>query len=492
VTVGGGAAAADGGTGGSRVRVEGLGKAFGRNQVLRGIDLTFEPGQVTGLMGANGAGKSTLIKILDGIYPADHGRIVLGETPVRSLGGRSDVGFIHQDLGLVDSLSITENLRLGAGGGITRVGIIDHGAERRAARDAMAKVGVSHPVDTPLSELSPGEKTLVAVARVLERGATTLFVDEATSTLPPTEAATVIASLRAAARAGATVVIVTHKLSEILDVADRVVVLIDGRVARDAPTTGLDRDSLTRLLVDRDVARREPRPAAPVAHETRVTVRDAYAGKAGPVNLTLRGGEIVGLTGRPGSGLHDIAFLVAGRLRPLAGVVDLHGNHRRTAFVPPHRESQGGFAELDVTTNMTISSLRRFLGPARLLRLGAERSTVRDYVGRLSIRPPDESTEYGTLSGGNKQKVIFGRALLREPRVVVLCEPTRGVDVSTRADIYALVREVAATGVAVLITTSDAEDLFSVCDRIGTVADGRPRTPRPIADLDPADLEAIV
>jgi ribose transport system ATP-binding protein len=474
-----------------RVRIDGLYKSFGKNQVLRGIDLVFEPGQVTGLMGANGAGKSTLIKILDGIYAADRGTISLGDTIVKSLAGRSDVGFIHQDLGLVDSLSITENLRLGSGGAITHAGIINHAAERRAADRAIARVGLAHRADTFLGELSPGEKTLVAIARVLERGATTLFVDEATSTLPPSEAAQVVSALRSAAANGATVIIVTHRLSEILDVADRVVVLIDGRVARDAPTVGLNHASLTRLLVSHDSAHRQPETTGSTPQEVRLTMCEASAGKAGPVDLELRAGEIVGLTGRPGSGLHDIAFLASGRLVPTSGTVDFHGR-RRTALVPPHRESQGGFPELDITTNMTISSLRRFLGSLPVLRLGVEHSTVREYVGRLSVRPSDQSTEYGTLSGGNKQKVIFGRALLREPEVVALCEPTRGVDVTTRSDIYALIRQMAASGVAVLITTSDSEDLFSVCHRIGIVTDGIVQTPRAISELEPSDIEAIV
>jgi ribose transport system ATP-binding protein len=473
------------------VSIRGLVKSFAGNQVLRGISLDFRPGEVTGLMGANGAGKSTLIKILDGIYSSDGGTITVDGTAVRSLADRPDVGFIHQDLGLIEELSVSDNLRLGGPSARRARLLIDRQAERMSAAVALERVGLTCQPDALVASLSPGEKTLVAAARVLARGVTTLFVDETTSTLPPADAKRVIGALSAAARSGACIVMVTHKLAEILDSTDRVVVLVDGTVAEDAETSKLDREALVKMLLAHDVAARAAQAGQFTAADPLLRFEDVTAGRVGPLNLSLYRGEILGLTGRPGSGLHDIAFLAAGHVKPAEGRLDVQ-SAVCAALVPPHRETQGGFLDLDVTCNMSIASIWRYTRRVGLIRRGAERSSVRAMAARLGVRPADPSAQYGVLSGGNKQKVIIGRALLKDPNLVVLCEPTRGVDIGTRADIYELIREVAAGGAAVLITTSDAEDLFAVCDRIGIVEGGRVRPPQRPDELSAAQIEELV
>jgi ribose transport system ATP-binding protein len=473
------------------LKIRGLVKGFAGNRVLKGIDLDFRAGQITGLMGANGAGKSTLIKILDGIYNADGGTIEMGNTRVKSLADRPDVGFIHQDLGLIQELSVSDNLCLG-GLSAGRAGIfLNKQAERRRATAAIERVGLTCSVDAVLGSLSAGEQTLVAVARVLDRGVTTLFVDESTSTLPPAHAKRVISALTAAARAGACVVMVTHKLAEILDSTDRVVVLIDGVVAEDAETNRLDRARLVQMLLAHDVAAREVVTSSVSSQRPLLEFRGVKTEHVGPLNLDINAGEVIGLTGRPGSGLHDIAFLAAGFLRPDHGQISASGAVR-ASLVPPHRESQGGFLDLDVATNMSMASLKRYTRSSGLIDAAREREAVGAMASRLVVNPPDTSTSYGVLSGGNKQKVIIGRALLRDPNLVVMCEPTRGVDVGTRAEIYALIREVAEAGAAVLVTTSDAEDLFAVCDRIGVVDAGQVATPRRLDDLTQSQIEELV
>jgi ribose transport system ATP-binding protein len=473
------------------ISIKGLVKSFAGNRVLKGIDLEFRPGQITGLMGANGAGKSTLIKILDGIYSPDDGTILVGGTQVRSLADRPDVGFIHQDLGLIDDLSVSDNLRLG-GPSARRGGVLlDREAERRSAAAAIERVGLTCPVGTLVGSLSPGEKTLVAAARVLDRGVTTLFVDEATSTLPPADAKRVIGALSAAARAGACIVMVTHKLAEILDSTDRVVVLVDGVVAEDAETRNLDREALVQMLLAHDVAARDIQPQSNCVAEPLLRFAGVTADRLGPLDLSIHPGEVLGLTGRPGSGLHDIAFLAAGYVKPSRGKLVTSGPVR-PALVPPHRETQGGFLDLDVVCNMSIASIWRYTRRIGLIHRDRERSSVGVMSTRLAVRPADPSTPYGVLSGGNKQKVVIGRALLQEPNLVVLCEPTRGVDIGTRADIYTLIRNLAASGTAVLITTSDAEDLFAVCDRIGVVEAGRVSPPKRLDELSVSQIEELV
>ncbi|OHV47340.1 hypothetical protein BCD48_18390 [Pseudofrankia sp. BMG5.36] len=469
-------------------------KSFGPNQVLKGIDLTVGKGEFVGLMGPNGAGKSTLIKILAGVYEASSGTIRLGGSAVRSLADSPDVGFIHQDLGLVDWLSIVENLSLGTPPKRLFGPILNKRAEREEARRALNRVGLKLPVDMLVGDLTPGEKTLVAVARVFDRGAKILVIDETTSTLPPAEANRVIRSLSAAAESGATVIMVTHKLSEILDASNRVLVLIDGELVHDTPTRGLDRASLVRMLMQHEAAGpgADSLAAGRSAGEGIIELRDVWLGKLGPVNLRLNAEEVVGLSGLPGSGLHDIAFAVNGNLAPDSGeVIPLRPGLKR-ALVPPHRESQGGFSTLTVRENMSVSALPRWRRIGRLIDPRRERSECADIAGELSVKPRSIDTPFDVLSGGNKQKVIFGRALLRQPDVFVLCEPTRGVDVQTRSEIYRLIRELTAKGAAVLVASSDAEDLFSVCDRVALVEDGRLQPLRHVSELTASELELMV
>jgi ribose transport system ATP-binding protein len=475
-----------------RLTVNGLKKSFGSNRVLHGIDLAFEPGQFIGLMGPNGAGKSTLIKILDGLYSADEGSIKLDDEVVRNLGSRKECGFIHQDLGLIEDMTICENLRLGQAPMKLAGPILNLKREREAAAEAISRVGLDRDVDTPVSALSPGEKTLVAVARTLDRGARILFVDEATSTLPAADSRRLMDALRATVDDGATVIMVSHKLSEILDDTDRVVVLLDGEVSTDEPTASLDRESLVERLVahesegavEEDAVTCEP-------GEELIALEAACAGRAGPVNLSLRGGEITGLTGLPGSGLHDIGFLVHGSMKPVRGKVKVDRKIKR-ALVPPHRETQGGIPLNSIRENLTLSSLDRWRNLGRLLALRREERDAQRMTTDLNVVPGDAAGPYGVLSGGNKQKVIFGRVLLREPQVYVLCEPTRGVDIKTRTEIYRLIRKLRSRDVAVLVISSDSEDLFAVCDRIGVVDDGTVEELVPAEQMNTQQLEALV
>jgi ribose transport system ATP-binding protein len=480
--------------------IQRLTKSFGSNRVLAGIDLEICAGEFVGLMGPNGAGKSTLIKILDGVHPPTSGEIRVGGVAVSHLRGRADVGFVHQDLGLVDGMSVLDNLRLGERP-MRRVGpILDKRAERAAAELVLSQVALDVEPGAMVGELSPSEKTLVAVGRVLARGARIIFVDEATSTLPPADARRVIAALSRQVDEGMSVVMVSHKLHEVLEGTTRVVLLLDGGVAADRPTQGLDRAGLVEMLLRHGtakVAADAPVTASaaaalpvPAAGEPVLEMTGARGGRAGPLDLRVHAGEVVGLTGTPGSGLHDVAYLACGALRVAAGTVTHQGP--RIGFVPPHRESQGGFAALDVRQNMTVSSLSRWRRGWRFLARAREGAAARDMVGQLHVRPASIDVAFGTLSGGNKQKVVFARALLQEPDVYVLCEPTRGVDVSARSEIYDVIRDLRARGAGILIVSSDAEDLLAVCDRVAAVESGFLHPLRTVASMTPAEMESLL
>jgi ribose transport system ATP-binding protein len=468
-----------------------LRKSFGRNEVLHGIDLTIPAGEFVGLMGPNGAGKSTLIKILGGVYTRTSGEILYAGEPVGSLADLPEVGFIHQDLGLIDDLSILDNLRLGEEP-LKRFGVLlDRPREIEAAQRALDRVGLRQHPGTLVADLSPAEKALVAVARLLARGARVLFIDEATSTLPPGEDKRLIDSLAGMVAGGATVIMVSHKLSEILDATERVVVILDGVIAADKRMEDVDRERLVDMLVSHEsqtlAVNKEPRQPG----EALLQIDAAWGGRAGPVDLTVRAGEVVGLTGLPGSGLHDVAFLAHGSLPPRSGRVTL-SKGARSALVPPHRESQGGFLDMSVQANMTVSALMDWRSRLRVLRGGAERRDAQAMVERLSVKPADATADFGTLSGGNKQKVIFGRVLLRGPSLYILCEPTRGVDIATRRELYRLIHELADEGAGVLVVTSDSEDLFAVCDRIGVVEEGCVGDFLSVDETDSHQLEAFI
>ena len=468
-----------------------LSKSFGSNVALSDITLRFEAGDFVGLMGPNGAGKSTLVKVLDGVYSRTSGEILLGGAPVDSLAGHTEVGFVHQDLGLVDGLSVSDNLRLG-GSSIRWFGpVLNCAKEHEVAQAALDLTGLSVSPSTLVQELSSGEKALLAISRAFARGASILFVDESTSTLPPGEARRVINALKQLAVNGATVVMVTHKLSEILDATSRVVVLLDGALAADRQTAGLDRAGLVNLLVQRDmvnefvVDRSEP-------GEVLLELKGATSPRIGPIDLKLRAGEVVGVSGLPGSGLHDIGLLAHGALRPTGGHVVLRQPNLSRAIVPPHRETQGGFIDLSVSDNMTITALARWRAPWGLLQPSQEAAASGALAAELNIKPSGVDTLYGVLSGGNKQKAVFGRALLRDPDVYVLCEPTRGVDIGTRTEIYRLIRQLREQGAAILVVSSDAEDLFAVCDVVGIVKNGRVGELKAIEAMSPAELEEMV
>jgi ribose transport system ATP-binding protein len=285
---------------------------------------------------------------------------------------------------------------------------------------------------------------------------------------------------------------VTHKLSEILDATNRVLVIVDGELVSDAPTEGLDRAGLVHMLMQHETDSRSITGARDdLEPEPVLELRGVQLGKLRDVNLCLNAGEVVGISGLPGSGLHDIAFAVNGNVKPDGGEVILHRRGLKRALVPPHRESQGGFGALSVRENMSVSALSRWL-TARLIKGRMEVRDCTSVAKELSVQPPSIDNTFDVLSGGNKQKVIFGRALLRKPDVFVLCEPTRGVDVGTRSEIYRLIRELAQSGAAVLVASSDAEDLFSVCDRVALAVQGSLQPLRHISELTETELELMV
>ncbi|GAA3516212.1 sugar ABC transporter ATP-binding protein [Aeromicrobium panaciterrae] len=445
------------------IEVTDVRKRFGATQALNGVTCSFARGEFVALLGSNGAGKSTLVKILDGVYTADAGSIAVR-------GGRRGLGVVHQDLGLVEDMTVADNMFLGA-----PRRVVNPRNEARLTTQALEAVGLSS-IDpyALISHLSLGERAMVAVARTLDRGAETVVIDEVTAGLHPRESRWVVERLRVAAELGATVLMVTHKLDELVGVASRYVVLSDGEVALDDLASRVSKADLIETMSRGRTksAHSADSPPVVVGGAAVCTLEGVHVGDAGPINLTVSAGGITALTGPLGSGLHEIAYVVAGLHSPERGTMTVDANLRR-ACVPAHRESEGVFSDSSVEFNVAAGGWSRWRMRSGLLNVRQMRRDVDEAVETLSVVPHRLDATVSDLSGGNQQKTLLARALMRRPQLLVLCEPTRGVDVATRREIYAQIRRIADSGTAVLIASSDHEDIVALADRVGVLnADG--------------------
>jgi ribose transport system ATP-binding protein len=462
--------------------VEGLVKDFGGQRALDGVDFEVRAAEIHALLGENGAGKSTLIKILAGVHSADAGSITIGgervpdnhlPADVRRLG----VHFVHQDLGLVESLSVAENVALETGY-VRRRGLVSHSATRRRVADLLEEVGCDVSPGVLVGELRQAERVMVAVARAFAGDARVIVLDEVTASLPGPEATRLAESLRLARRDGVGLVFVTHRITEIFDLADRVTVLRDGRKVATADMEDVDHDRVVEWIVGRKLAQEDFHAAEPDAHEDAILEVDALAGAGltSDVSFRVRPGEVFALTGLIGSGAVDVARLLGGAAQPTSGRAVLNGEelplgdpaslwNAGVAYVPGDRQAEGTFAGLSVRENLFPGRIGR-VGDPRVRRPSREKAAGRALLERFQVRPEGcLERPLSMLSGGNQQKVVFGRAMRSLPRLLVLDDPTAGVDIGSRAELYTLLRAAAEEGMAVLLVSSDFEEVAALADR---------------------------
>jgi ribose transport system ATP-binding protein len=467
----------------------GLGKSYGPVRVLNEVDLDLRRGEVHALVGENGAGKSTLCRILAGLTPPDTGTLTLHGRPYRPRDRRDaaqhGVRMVLQELNLIGNLTVAESLCLE--GLPHRWGWIDRAELARRARAALARVGLSDlDPARPVRELGVGRQQLVEIAAGLARRCDVLILDEPTAALTGAETEHLFAQIAALRAAGTAVLYISHRLEEIRRIADRVTVLRDGRRVATRPAAEFPLDEIVRLMVGRELGHafaRRPHPRGPVALEVR-GLRRAPAVR--DVSLTLHRGEILGLAGLMGSGRTETVRAIFGADRPDAGEIRLHGAaaparirsprdavRQGLALLTENRKEQGLLLPLAVRANITLPALRRFASPAGWLRRGAETDAAGRWIGALSIRCRDAEQHVADLSGGNQQKVVIARWLLRDCDVLIFDEPTRGIDVGARFEIYKLLDDLAAQGKAVLVVSSDLPELLALCDRIAVMSAGR-------------------
>jgi len=454
------------------LRVRGLVKSFHGNRAVDDVSFDVPAGRVVALLGENGAGKSTVIKVLAGVHQRDGGRILLDGQEVTGPGAPGGISFIHQDLGLVDWMTAAENIALVTGfpGGRRP---ISWRAVRQRAQRTLALIGGGIDPDTRVFDLPRTERSLLAIARALVGGSRLLVLDEPTASLPAADVERLFAVLRRLRSSGVGMIYVSHRLDEIFQIADDVVVMRNGRVVGAAPTARFTPDELVRLIVGR-----QTRPGSPgtVTRQVRLELESVRVGDVGPVDLRVRAGEVVGLVGLRGAGQAEIGRAVAGVLAVRAGGMRLDGAPfapRHTAmavragvgFVTSNRESDGIAAGLSVRENLFLNPAvwgRRPLVPAGQR---AERARAAALVRDFDIRPADPEAPIDTLSGGNQQKVIVARWFGVGRAVAVLEEPTMGVDIGAKSDIYALLRQAGGRGTAALVVSTDLEEVARICHR---------------------------
>lgn len=456
------------------VTVRGLRKRFGGTLALDGVDLDIRRGSVLALLGQNGAGKSTLIKILAGVYRADEGEITVAGHPLGSEPATRAMSFIHQDLGLVEHMTVAENVALGTGYP-RRGGLISwRGARERCARALEVVTGHIDP-EARIADLSRAERSLVAIARALSADAELIVLDEPTASLPAADCERLFEVLGVLRERGHGIVYVSHRLDEVYAVADTVAVLRDGRLCAQGALSGYTPGRLVEAIVGREMSAYRSRPA-PADGPVVLRMDGVRTGGVGPVGLELRQGEVLGMVGLTGAGHMEVGRLLSGARRLNAGTVTLggepyeprsvaHAVDRGVGLVTSNRQEEGCALDLTVRENFLVNPRVRGLSPLGVIRPGRERAEAAALVSRFSVRPDDTEAPIATLSGGNQQKIMIGRWLEAGRRLVILEEPTAGVDVGAKADIYRLLEGALQAGLAVLLISTDFEEVANVCHR---------------------------
>ena len=462
------------------LQVTQLSKRFGGTQALRNVDLSVGAGQVHALLGENGAGKSTLIKVLAGIHTPEDGHITGPEGPAIWGASIPGIAFVHQDVGLVDTLTVAESMALSAGFA-HRGPLIDWRRTRAQARDALAEMDLDIDPDTLVGRLGAAEKSMVAIARALVVSARLLVLDEPTASLPETDVRRLHAAINRLRDRGLGVLYVTHRLDEVFRIADTATVLRDGLVVHSAPVAGTGPEALVEAIIGRRLEAMFPVRAAP---SDRPLMRvDGLASKhVGPVGFTLHSGEVLGLVGLRNSGQDTVGRMIMGALPARSGQVTLNGREmplgdvgqavaRGLGFVSSKRLEESVCPQLSLQENLHVDPA---LGDISVINSRAERHLAARTLAAFGVRPPEPSRIIATLSGGNQQKVVLARWLGIGRSVLVLEEPTTGVDVGARAEIYALLGRAVEAGMGALVVSSDFEEVAGLCDRALVLDRGRP------------------
>ncbi|MDL4818472.1 sugar ABC transporter ATP-binding protein [Actinomadura opuntiae] len=467
----------------------GIVKSFGGTVALDHVSITLARGEIHALVGENGSGKSTLVKVLSGVFPPDAGLLRSGGRQMTfadpSDAQRAGIRAVYQEDDLIASLSLSRNLFLGRAPR-NRLGLIQHSRMKERAAEILPAFGVHSDVRRPLGALDDGARKLVAVARAIIAGAQLVIMDEPTASMGPTDIESLFAAIDAYRAEGGSVLLVSHRLPELEELSDRITVLREGRVAHTGPADRIDRRTLISVMLGRRPTLAVPAPAGPPETPTAppylraigLTRRHALS----DVSIELREGEVVGLGGLLGAGRTETAKAIAGALPLDSGEVTVAGAPLRkrsitgairagVGLLPENRTAEGIVPTLSVRDNIALAALPR-LSTFGVLSNARIDQVVDTFMRRLQIKAHSPHQKAGELSGGNQQKVLLARWLATHPKVLLLDEPTRGVDIGAKAELADLLDELAVNGLAILLISSDLEELVNSCDRVVVLRDG--------------------
>ena len=482
--------------------LSGISKSFPGVRALSGVDLQLYPGQVTALIGENGAGKSTIVKILTGIYQPDAGEITIAGTPVRfataDAAARAGVTAIHQETVLFDDLSVAENIFIGHAPR-TRLGLIDWPAMNRDAVALLARIGAELDPTQRLRDLGIAKKHLVAIARALSVNARVVIMDEPTAALSYKEINELYELVDRLKAEGKAILFISHKFDEIFHIADRYTVFRDGQLIGAGLMADVSQGQLVQMMVGRAVDQIYPKRSPTIGKPALTVAGYSHPTEFEDIGFTLHTGEILGFYGLIGAGRSEVMQSLFGITKPSKGacriddkVVVIRSTAQAIAhgvvYVPEDRGHQGAIRGLPIFQNVTLASLAQ-TSRGGFLRLAQEFALAREYTARLDLRAASLDLDVGLLSGGNQQKVVIAKWLATKPRVIILDEPTKGIDIGSKAAVHEFMAELAEQGLAVIMVSSEIPEILGMSDRVIVMRQGRM-----VAELTGADMtpEALV
>ncbi|MBR6624171.1 MAG: sugar ABC transporter ATP-binding protein [Ruminococcus sp.] len=486
-----------------KIEMKGINKSFGSNQVLKDAGFVLENGEVHALMGENGAGKSTLMKILTGVYTRDAGTVIVDGKEVvyksPQEAEKAGIVFIYQELNVLFDLTVEENLFMGKE--ITKkFGICDKKAMRKKAQEAMDKMGVKIPINAVMSDLSVGQQQMVEICKALMVDAKVLIMDEPTAALTQSETEGLFKLIKSLRKKGVSIVYISHRMEEIFELCDRITILRDGTYVGTEKIKDINMDDIVRMMIGREIGERYPKRDGIEIGKEIIRVEGLTKGKTfKDVNFSVKAGEVLGVSGLMGAGRTEIMKAIFGNLSYDSGKVFIEGKEMKIrsvrdaieagiGFITEDRKTEGLLLEKSIAENIELANLGKVSNKSVLSKKkGAE--LVKKGIDEFHIKCFGPQHECANLSGGNQQKVVFAKWVYTDPKVLIMDEPTRGVDIGAKKEIYSVINDLAAKGVAIIMVSSELPEVLGMSDRIMVVHEGKVTG---IIDAAEADQEKVM
>ena len=485
-----------------KIEMKGINKAFGSNQVLKDAGFVLEDGEVHALMGENGAGKSTLMKILTGVYTRDAGTVIVDGKEVvyksPQEAEKAGIVFIYQELNVLFDLTVEENLFMGKE--ITKgFGICDKKAMRKKAQEAMDKMGVKIPINAVMSDLSVGQQQMVEICKALMVDAKVLIMDEPTAALTQSETEGLFKLIKSLRKKGVSIVYISHRMEEIFELCDRITILRDGTYVGTEKIKDINMDDIVRMMIGREIGERFPARDAKIGKEM-LRVEGLTKGKTfKDVNFSVKAGEVLGVSGLMGAGRTEIMHAIFGNLPFESGKIFIEGkevtikNAREAinagiGFITEDRKTEGLLLEKSISENIALANLGK-ISDKSVVKKSKVDELVKKGIEEFHIKCFGPDHECNNLSGGNQQKVVFAKWVYTDPKILILDEPTRGVDIGAKKEIYSVINDLAAKGVAIILVSSELPEVLGMSDRIMVVHEGKITG---IIDAKEADQEKVM